>query len=104
VVRRLASAPGDEPAGPEGSALEQTVAGLERELASVRTRHGSLTAENARLREQLTAARRSLALAQDRAITGRPVSDQLDAAEASLLARLLAPSADGSSREGAETG
>jgi hypothetical protein len=80
------------------------VAGLERELASVRTMHGSLTAENARLREQLTAARRSLALAQDQAVTGRPVSDQLDAAEVSLLERLLAPAADGSSRNEAETG
>src|SRR5216683_3328819 len=45
VVRRLAAAPGEAPAAPdrqEGAALEQRVAGLERELASVRTMHGTL--------------------------------------------------------------
>src|SRR5204862_1711210 len=58
VVRRLASAsPEHAPAGPGGATLEQTVAGLEQELASVRTMHGTLSAENARLREQLRAAR-----------------------------------------------
>jgi hypothetical protein len=54
--------------------------------------HGTLTAENARLREQLRAARQSLAEAQDRA-GGRLVTAQLDAAEVSLLQRLLAPPA-----------
>jgi hypothetical protein len=91
VVRRLASAPAEgAPAGQGQAGLEQTVAGLEQELASVRTMHGTLTAENARLREQLRAARRSLALAQDRA-SSRPVTAQLDAAEVGLLERLLAP-------------
>jgi hypothetical protein len=90
VVRRLASAPGQrEPGGPGDGTQEQTVAGLERELASVRTKQGTLSAENARLREQLRAARRSLALARDRA--GR-VTTQLDAAEVGLLERLLGPS------------
>jgi hypothetical protein len=90
VVRRLASAPGERaPDGPGDGTREQTVAGLERELASVRTKQGTLSAENARLREQLRAARRSLALARDRA--GR-VTTQLDAAEVGLLERLLGPS------------
>jgi hypothetical protein len=78
------------------------MAGLEQELASVRTMHGTLSAENARLREQLRAARRSLALAQDRA-DGRRVATQLDAAEVGLLERLLAPSANEGS-ESTETG
>ena len=103
VVRRIASGTGErEPAGPADGALEQTVAGLEQELASVRTMHGTLSAENARLREQLRAARRSLALAQDRA-SSRQVSGQLDAAEVGLLERLLAPSGNEGS-EGTGTG
>jgi hypothetical protein len=103
VVRRIASGTGErEPAGPADGALEQTVAGLEQELASVRTMHGTLSAENARLRDQLRAARRSLALAQDRA-DGRQVTAQLDAAEVGLLERLLAPSGNEGS-EGAGTG
>jgi len=36
------------------------VAGLERELATARTRHGTLTAENVRLREQLSQAQHDL--------------------------------------------
>src|SRR5205085_8371034 len=103
VVRRLASAPPElAPAGPGDAMLEQTVAGLERELASVRTMHGTLTAENARLREQLRAARRSLALAQDHA-SSRPVTAQLDAAEVGLLERLLTPAAS-EDREDTRTG
>lgn len=107
VIRRLASVPGEghaqaASAGPAGAALEQTVAGLEQELASVRTLHGALTAENARLREQLRAARHSLALAQDRA-DSRPVADQLDPAEMGVLERLLAAGKDGG-REGTGTG
>lgn len=100
VVRRLASAPAEE--RPDTS-HEQTVAGLEQELATVRTLHGTLTEENARLREQLQAARHSLALAQDRAGRGQ-LSDQLDAAEVGLLERLLAPPANTDRREGTETG
>ena len=99
VVRRLASAPEEHaPAGTGEGALEQTVAGLEQELASVRTMHGTLSAENARLREQLHAARRSLALAQDRA-SRRQVATQLDAAEVGLLERLLASSGNDGSED-----
>ena len=103
VVRRLASAPEERgPAGTGDGALEHTVAGLEQELASVRTMQGTLSAENARLREQLQAVRRSLALAQDRA-SSRQVSAQLDAAEVGLLERLLAPTGN-EGREGTGTG
>ena len=102
-VRRLASAPGERaPARTGDGTQEQTMAGLEQELASVRTMHGTLSAENARLREQLRAARRSLALAEDRA-DGRRVATQLDAAEVGLLERLLTPSANEGS-ESTETG
>jgi hypothetical protein len=93
VVRQLGTTPAEPAAAvdrPDGGGLEQVVAGLKRELASARTLHGSLSAENARLREQLRAARRSLALAQQRT-GGQQVATQLDAAEVSLLERLLAP-------------
>jgi hypothetical protein len=102
VVRRLASAPEEAQPGPGGIDLEQTVAGLQRELATVRTMHGTLTAENARLRDQLSAARRRLALAQGAA--GRSVGDQLDAAEAGLLERLLVSAGDETRPEDAEAG
>ena len=102
-VVRLASAPGERaPAGTGNGAPEHTVAGLEQELASVRTMHGTLSAENSRLREQLRAARRSLALAQERA-SSRQTTTQLDAAEVGLLERLLAPSGNEGS-EGTGTG
>lgn len=78
LVRRLASPPGHE----------KTVADLERELASVKTVQGTLTAENARLREQLREARRRLALAQEH--RARPaIAEQLNGGEISLLDRLL---------------
>jgi hypothetical protein len=85
VVRRLAATP---------AGLEQTVAGLERELATAWTRHGELTAENVRLREQLLEARRDLDLARerDRKLT---VSDELDQAEVVMLERLLTPDPGG---------
>ncbi len=70
----------------------------------MRTMHGTLSAENARLREQLRAARRSLALAQDRAAAAPPASDQLDATERELLERLLSPSGGDTRRDDAETG
>jgi hypothetical protein len=60
VLQRLTATPAD---------LEQTVAGLERELATARTRHGTLTAENVRLREQLSQAQRDLDLARERNAT-----------------------------------
>jgi hypothetical protein len=97
VVQRLAAAPGerqalppDEPAlaGPDlgDAGLASTVASLEQKLASVRSTQRKLTAENARLREQLHAAQQSLAQAEERGHGG-----QLDRAEVRLLERLLSP-------------
>jgi len=93
VVRRLAATP---------AGLEQTVAGLERELATAWTRHGALTAENVRLREQLREAQRDLALAreQSRKLT---VSDELDQAEVVMLERLLTPDPGGGGRQSGAT-
>jgi hypothetical protein len=81
VVRRLAATP---------AGLEQTVAGLERELATAWTRHGALTAENVQLREQLREAQRDLDLARERN-RKLTVSDELDQAEVVMLERLLTP-------------
>jgi hypothetical protein len=79
VVRRL-TAPQDD--------LERTVVGLQRELATAWTRHGTLTAENVRLREQLIQTQRDLDLARQR--SGRQaVADELNQAEIVLLERLL---------------
>jgi hypothetical protein len=84
VVRRLATPPTD---------LEQTVAGLERELATAWTRHGTLTAENVRLREQLRETQRTLELLRQR--TPRlEITDELNKTEVVVLERLLAPEAD----------
>jgi hypothetical protein len=80
-------------AATERTALEQTVAGLERELATAWTRHGTLTAENAKLREQLWEAQRSLDRARER--DRPPITDELNRAEVVLLERLLSPSRDG---------
>jgi hypothetical protein len=81
VVRRLMATPAD---------LEQTVAGLERELATAWTTHGTLTAENMRLREKLRETQRDLDLARDR---GRKltVTEELNQAEIVLLEQLLTP-------------
>jgi hypothetical protein len=81
VIRRLAATPSD---------LEQTVAGLERELATAWTRHGTLSAENVRLREQLVQTQRDLDLARQRN-RGMAVTEELDSAEVVVLERLLAP-------------
>src|SRR5215468_3506384 len=93
VVRRLAATP---------AGLEQTVAGLERELATAWTRHGALTAENVRLREQLREAQHELDLAREQ---GRnlTVSDELDQAEVVMLERLLTPDAGGDGRQSGAT-
>ena len=93
VVRRLAATP---------AGLEQTVAGLERELATAWTRHGALTAENVRLREQLREAQRDLALAgeQSRKLS---VSDELDQAEVVMLERLLTPDPGSEGRQSGAT-
>jgi hypothetical protein len=90
VVRRLAAAE-LETSHPDGSALQETVSGLEYELATAWTKHGKLAEENVRLREQLRAAHRSLALAAER-VRRLPVSTDLDRSEVVLLQRLLASS------------
>lgn len=84
VIRRLATTP---------SELEQTVAGLERELATAWSRHGTLSAENVRLREQLLKTQRALDVARQR---GRraAITDELDSAEVVVLERLLTPQQD----------
>jgi hypothetical protein len=111
VVQRLAASPvpGPEPV-PElalsaepGQALGETVASLERKLASVQTRQRTLSEENAKLREQLHEAQRSLALVQERA--GRPrITEQLNAAEGDLLERLLLLAKEKRGQGEAETG
>jgi hypothetical protein len=85
VVRRLAATPTD---------LEQTVAGLERELVTAWTRHGSLTAENVRLREQLRETQRNLELLRQRS-PRLEIADELDKTEVAVLERLLTAEADG---------
>jgi hypothetical protein len=98
VVRRLAAAEPDA-SHPDPSALQETVTGLEYELATAWTKHGKLAEENVRLREQLRAAQRSLALAAER-VRRLPVSTDLDNSEVVLLQRLLASgSSDSSDRE-----
>ncbi|HEX6452267.1 MAG TPA: hypothetical protein VF060_22760 [Trebonia sp.] len=74
------------------AALEKTVADLERELATAWTRHGSLTAENARLREQLSQTQRDLVLERTRRT---PLSGELNQAEVVVLERLLDARSDG---------
>jgi hypothetical protein len=97
-------APGSE-AATERTALEQTVAGLERELATAWTRHGTLTAENAKLREELWEAQRSLDRARERERDKPPITDELNRAEVVLLERLLSPSREGGEqRPGATAG
>ncbi len=92
VVRRLAATPAE---------LEQTVAGLERELVTAWTRHGTLTAENVRLREQLREAHRNLELLRQRAPRVE-IADELDKTEAGVLERLLAPGSDGQDQQPAD--
>jgi hypothetical protein len=99
VVRRLA---GTEDAEPSSVALRETVAGLEYELASAWTKQGKLAEENARLREQLRAAERSLALARE-SLRRLPITEDLDSAEVDLLQRLLGPASDAASLEDAQS-
>ena len=81
---RLAS----DRSAPDRLALQETVAGLEYELATAWSKHGKLAEENVRLREQLRAAQRSLALAAER-VRRLPTSTDLDRSEVVLLQRLL---------------
>jgi hypothetical protein len=85
VVRRLAATPDD---------LEQTVAGLERELITAQHRHGTVTAENVRLREQLRETQRNLELLRQRS-PRLEITDELDKTEVVVLDRLLGSNADG---------
>src|SRR5690242_7223020 len=103
VVRRLAVTD-PEASQPAPSELQQTVTGLEYELATAWTKHGKLAEENVRLREQLSAAQRSLAQAAER-VRRLPVSTGLDSSEVVLLQRLLtsAETADNPDDSGAET-
>ena len=95
VVRRLGvTEAGAEQAGP--SVLQETVTGLEYELASAWTKHGKLAEENVRLREQLKAAQHSLALARER-VRKLPVTTDLDSSEVVLLQQLLSPGGAGGS-------
>lgn len=77
-----------DPGDTERAALQQTVADLERELATAWSRHGTLTAENARLREQLNQTQRDLA--RERTRRAR-ITSELNQAEVVLLERLLSP-------------
>jgi hypothetical protein len=104
VVRRLATAdpepslpeppagspPPDQPPHPDQLTLQETVSGLKYELAAAWSKHGKLAEENVRLREQLKAAQRSLALAAEQ-IRRLPVSTGLNHSEVVLLQRLLSP-------------
>lgn len=99
VIRRLA---GTEDAEPASGALRETVAGLEHELASAWTKQNKLAEENARLREQLRAAERSLALARE-SLRRLPITADLDSAEVGLLQRLLAPVSDAADLEDAQS-
>jgi hypothetical protein len=76
----------------ETASLQETVAGLERELATAWSRHGTLTAENARLRDQLNQLQRDLALERTRRAQ---VTGELNQAEVVLLERLLTTQASG---------
>ena len=92
-----------DPAGSSRSgALQETVSGLEYELATAWTKHGKLAEENVRLREQLRAAQRSLALAAEQV---RQAARQhgLNNSEVVLLQRLLtsAEAADSADDSGA---
>ena len=99
VVRRLA---GTEDTEPGSVALRETVAGLEYELASAWTKQGKLAEENARLREQLRAAERSLALARE-SLRRLPITEDLDSAEVDLLQRLLGPAGDAAGLDDAQS-
>ena len=68
--------------------MQETVNGLEYELATAWTKHGKLAEENLRLREQLKAAQRSLALAAEQ-VRRLPAGTDLNDSEVVLLQRLL---------------
>jgi hypothetical protein len=79
------------------AALQETVADLEQKLASVQSNQRRLTAENAKLREQLKAAQLSLAEAQQRD-NAAGTAGRFDSTEVLLLERLLSPLRDQADR------
>lgn len=93
VVRRLAATPAD---------LQQTVAALELELATAWSRHGTLTAENVRLREELGRTQRDLDSARE-PNRKAAVSDDLSDAEVVLLEGLLTPELGSEGQESGAT-
>ena len=93
VVRRLAATPAD---------LQQTVAALESELATAWSRHGTLTAENVRLREELVRTQRDLDSARE-LNRKAAVSDELSDAEVVLLEGLLTPERDSEGQQSGAT-
>jgi hypothetical protein len=95
------SGPGDP--GVDDAALRQAVASLEQKLASAQSRQRKLTAENARLRQQLQAAQQSLAQAEERAGAGH-LAGQLGSAEVLLLERLLSASRGQAAQQEDEAG
>jgi hypothetical protein len=113
VVRRLAATDAEaggldrpaagQPTAPDLSALQETVSGLKYELAAAWSKHGKLAEENVRLREQLKAAQRSLALAAER-VRRLPTGADLNSNEVMLLQRLLTsePTADGADEPATE--
>jgi hypothetical protein len=113
VVRRLAAtdaeastpdrSAADQPAHPDQLALQEMVSSLEYELATAWTKHGKLAEENVRLREQLKAAQRSLALAAEQ-VRRLPAGIDLNSNEVILLQRLLTsePAADGADEPATE--
>ncbi len=93
VVRRLAVTPAD---------LQQTVAALELELATAWSRHGTLTAENVRLREELVRTQRDLDSARE--LTRKAaVSDELSEAEVVLLEGMLTQERNSEGQESGAT-
>ena len=104
VVRRLAAvepeegppeaSPAPDQPSPDQVALQETVSGLEYELATAWTKHGKLAEENVRLREQLKAAQRSLALAAEQ-VRRLPAGTDLNDSEVGVLQRLLTSASAG---------
>ena len=113
VIRRLAATDAEagaldrpaagQPTAPDLSALQETVSDLKYELAAAWSKHGQLAEENVRLREQLEAAQRSLALAAEQVRRG-PAGTDLNSTEVMLLHRLLTsePAADGADEPATE--
>ena len=101
--RSAASPPMDQPIHADELVLQETVSSLKYELAAAWTKHGKLAEENVRLREQLKAAQRSLALAAEQ-VRRLPAGTDLNSNEVMLLQKLLtsaqaAQSADDSGAE-----